>query len=407
MYLAIQPTFDARAAEELRVQYEGDASSASTAMWGNGSTFYTGGHDGYKALLVKWDPAGNILWERTWASFYGIQCLWAYGSYVVTVDGEMNYQYLVKWDSEGNVLWNRSLSVVASFVAYAMWGNGTDLYTCGRDLFSDFKLIKWNSTGGIEWQRTNTSFSTGSSICGNGQTFYVAARSGATNFTLLKWDGEGNCIWNYTYNLDVSNAWGWSPNCVWVAGDSVYITLTPYMGYSYLNDLLVKVDSTGQLIWIRQVEGRSLIPLDLVWGTETEIFTCGYYSRNMLLIKWDADGNIVWTHRLSSGHPTGVWANSSTIFLSGTNDVSNHVLFMRITLEPLQLHRILVPIVCGAGIFVVFGYMIKKDREMKNLKKDMLSRRSEAPVGGGLRCINCGSTFLEKYEYCPYCGKPI
>ncbi|MHA1698274.1 MAG: hypothetical protein ACTSWN_05480, partial [Promethearchaeota archaeon] len=90
------------------------------SVWGDGSFIYTCGHtwsfgDGSDdLLLVKWDPDGNQVWNRTW---------------------------------DGSSSWGGS----SSDYGKSVWGDGSYLYTCGYTESSgagsaDLLLVKWDTT---------------------------------------------------------------------------------------------------------------------------------------------------------------------------------------------------------------------------------------------------------------------
>ncbi len=192
-----------------------------------GSTLSYGYNNNFtNAFLLKFDPQGNLLWQRTWGgtSYERTQALAldAFGSIYLT--GYTNSSgagggdiFLIKVNSTGNLQWQRT------------WG-GSDLdegfgltidssgyaYVAGYTQSFGIKhavLLKFNSTGSLQWQRNwgGSSADLGSSVAADvSGDIYMAGSTGSfatpTNDSashwdvfLLKFDATGNLLLQETW----------------------------------------------------------------------------------------------------------------------------------------------------------------------------------------------------------------
>jgi hypothetical protein len=124
-----------------------------------------------EALLIKFDPAGNVTWARAWggAQIDAARAV-AVGTDGIYLAGETNSffandAFLVKFDSDGNVVWERDWGVdgiqapgtgltVASGIGAA--GDG-HVYITGNALDTgepnNIILVKFDANGNLVWQR--------------------------------------------------------------------------------------------------------------------------------------------------------------------------------------------------------------------------------------------------------------
>ncbi|MFX0091344.1 MAG: hypothetical protein ACFFBD_06230, partial [Candidatus Hodarchaeota archaeon] len=151
--------------------------------------------------LVKWDSAGNQLWNRTWKQFdfnYGRDVAVDNHGNIYTVGGTEYWdqqQYnkntlLVKWDPAGNQLWNISRDVQSTtrsntrigIIERIVTSSTGSIYGVGRliealfpSIYYTYLLVmKWDATGnyrGIKiWKETCSS--AGSGITINNEKIY-------------------------------------------------------------------------------------------------------------------------------------------------------------------------------------------------------------------------------------------
>ncbi|MHA1682893.1 MAG: PKD domain-containing protein [Promethearchaeota archaeon] len=270
-------------------------------VWGDGAFIYTTGSTGSVSgdddlLLVKWDGAGNQVWNRTWNGSAGLDYgmgVWGDGSSIYTTGYTGGLLLLVKWDFAGNQVWNRTWDGGAGDErAYGIWGDGSSIYTTG---YADtkFVLVKWDGAGNPVWNRTwngSAGLDIGMDVCGDGSFVYTTGHN-SSDFQLIKWDVAGNQVWNRTWDGGAGFDYGMG---ICSDGTSLYTA-----GY-------------------------------------TESFNGNDYD--FLLIKWDLDGNMLWNRSWDGGvggadNGLDIWCDGDSLFVVGS--VVDDAIVMRLELVPL------------------------------------------------------------------------
>ncbi len=243
----------------------------SVAVDSSGSIYVTGQSTAFSAgvFLVKFDPWGNLVWQRTWG--YGIGDI----GYGVAVDSSGNVfvtgltyygggaVFLLKFSTYGNLLWQKlwlgsgnfpsqgqglaidpSNNIYVTGVTYAVPGNGADVLLLKFDPSGNLLLQRtWGSTG------VDSAYAVASDSSGN---IFVTgtsapANAGAEHALLLKWDGAGNLLWARTWGVpgtDSENEMGLgvgvdSSHNAYVAGST---------SSSVDGTFLLNVDTSGNLL---------------------------------------------------------------------------------------------------------------------------------------------------------------
>lgn len=248
------------------------------AMAGNTNSFGAGGVDG---ILVKYDGAGNCLWDQTYGVAANDEFLYALaqtadGGFILTGascadDYETSDMFLVKTDAFGNETWSRTIDyngveyatdvVVAAGGGYALAGVRT-LYELSGDEVVSFTatmcLVKTNASGVPQWLEEYGEYAGGFALQQTGDGGYILA---------------GQCR-------------AWSPD-----------PLEEPMGFA------VKTDASGAEEWSREYEYRAGF-CGLYDGQETSdggyIFA-GQRGSAALLLKTDDTGAETWSRAYGSG----------------------------------------------------------------------------------------------------------
>ena len=282
-------------------------------------SFGAGGSD---VLLLKYNAAGTLLWTKTWGG------------------SATDYATAVAVDSAGGV-----------YVT-----GGTDSFSAGwRDVF----LLKFDGSGNLLWSKTwgGFSYDVGHDIAFDiaGNVFVAAetysfrppsAESSAS--AVLKFTPSGDLLWSHVwtsglpavtrpvydgaYSLDVDGN-----------GNIIFVGITWDYNVTPLHNsiAIVKLDSSGNLIWNRNWAGPSE---DEAWGTKVvradghgNIYVAGRTASqclssnfstcdfDVLLLKLDANGQFVWsrTWKPSTGYDTAFsldFDGSSNVVLTGAQD---------------------------------------------------------------------------------------
>jgi uncharacterized delta-60 repeat protein len=137
------------------------------AVSADGSVYITGitADNGGDAVLLKFDSNGTLLWERTWGgaqSDAGLAVATAPDGSAYITGSETSFgsgfgQFVVKFDSAGNLVWQRIADRVnGNAVAVAPDGSVYAAGTTPRDDIGNFDMVvlKITAAGTLVWQRT-------------------------------------------------------------------------------------------------------------------------------------------------------------------------------------------------------------------------------------------------------------
>lgn len=269
----------------------GYADGTSSYSLGNGVTI-SGFHSGRNVLIVKYDSAGNALWARS------------------TVSGANDSVFnAVATDSAGNIY---AVGNLTNNITYG-FGNGVTIQGAYASSVNGF-VIKYDSAGNAQWAKSTTTAPSVSRFNG------VAVDSAGGVYVV----GDQGTQAAYTYGGTATTATG---------------------GWTNLNAVMVKFDSSGNALWAIKAIGASgdstysAIATDNAGG----IFAGGYQNTasvvtygglavsgahagsNATLVKFDASGNGVWgrTTTTAAGESLTnavITDTAGNIFVSGSAD---------------------------------------------------------------------------------------
>jgi hypothetical protein len=191
-------------------------------------------------IIIKYDPSGAIVWQRTYDSGgndlgYGIALDSAGNPIITGVAGDRCFTR--KYDSTGNVAWTVLSNLAVSEVCRSVKVDSADnVYVAGNvtgsDGNSDYLVIKYSSGGDVVWSTTyndSTADFARSIAMDNSGNLYVAGVSNNNSLT-LKYDQSGTLVWAHPYNNlhDVRK--------IAVDADDKYYLLTPTDLMIFKND---------------------------------------------------------------------------------------------------------------------------------------------------------------------------
>ena len=285
-------------------------------------------------LLVKYDPTGNVLWQRTLGG-----ATFDFGA-AITIDTADNAYVLgytnstgpagdnlliAKYNSAGTIQWQRTLGGAGDDRGTSITSDSSNnVYLLGWTNSAgagarDFLISKYNSAGTIQWQRTLGSAASqegyGISIDSLSNVYVTGyTDEGAPNnflFLLAKYNSSGVIQWQRTLggtDYDVSNATAVD------SADNVYMLgRTPSAGAGGNDFLLAKYNASGTLQWQRVLGGAAtdignalaLDSLDNVYAFGITGST-GAGGDDFLISKYNSSGTIQWQRTLgSTGAETG------------------------------------------------------------------------------------------------------
>jgi len=237
------------------------------------------------ALLLKVDPAGNLLWAKTWGGlqddgFFSVEQT-SDGGFILlgwtSVFGFPNDEaYLVKTDSAGNTEWTKTYGGIASDVG---------------------ESVIQTSEGGFL-------------LAGHTYSFGVSGEEGY----VIKTDAAGNLLWSKTYGA-ISDEVFYAVKEL--AANNGYILLGTTNSFtSGDNDIwLTKIDLTGNVVWSQKYSGSanhydSGFSLDIKSNNEFLIAgpstSFGAGDNNACLLCTDTSGIIIWSQIYGPSSPDQV-----------------------------------------------------------------------------------------------------
>jgi pimeloyl-ACP methyl ester carboxylesterase len=226
--------------------------------------------------------------------------------------------WLVRTDSSGNTLWSKTYGGSGGEIAYSMiktsdGGFALAGYTSATTNFHyDFWLVKTDAVGNQLWSKTygGLQYDVAYSVVQTSDGGYAVAGvtnaysgSGAEDALLVKTDSSGNMMWSKTYGG--ANADG-AYSIVQVANGG-YAIAGFTLSYGVGGFWLVKTDADGNILWSNTYGGPGAFACSSLVLTgdggyalagDTQYPTVGY-----LLVKADSSGNMLWSKTFATDAP--------------------------------------------------------------------------------------------------------
>jgi hypothetical protein len=324
-------------------------------------------HDGF---VSKFDTAGSLIWTRqvgaaddhfsdVSADALGNVFVTGYTTGSVAAVNDGNYDaLLLNYDPAGNLRWSRQIgSATTDYSGYGVSADGLgNVYISGRtrgeegQVFPyphDAFVAKYDAAGNRLWMQQiatsddDASLDLAASPLGD---HYVAgytwgtlgsASAGSADAFVTKFDAAGNPVWTRQHGGPlaefVHGSAADSLGNVFVAG-TTQGGLSGSTAGSY-DAFVLKYDSTGDLLWARQF---GTADSDSVSGVSTDQFgnviLTGYTGgslaadnaggNDVFVSKYSASGELLWAHQFgTSGDDSGssTWTDGfGSFYLSGT-----------------------------------------------------------------------------------------
>jgi len=280
------------------------SSDGGYVVAGYTKSFGAGDWDFY---VVKLDSSGNVLWTKTIGGSKGdgansiVQS--SDGGYVIagwTESFGAGYEdiYVVKLDSSGNVVWTKtiggSLTDVANSIIQSSDGGyvvagGTLSFGAGG---SDMYIVKLDSSGNVVWTKT------------------IGGSKDDVASSIIRSSDGGYVVVGYTQSFreddsDISDDW-----------DDIYIEDDRDLfdgGISEDRDIyVVKLDSSGNIVWTKTIGGsKDDVAYSIIQSSDrgyvvagwTESFGAGWYD--FYVVKLDSSGNVIWTKTIGGSFLDG------------------------------------------------------------------------------------------------------
>ena len=320
-------------------------------------TTQSSGAGGQDVLLVKYDPAGSVLWTKTWGGtnndFASSVLVDPSGNaYVVggtNSFGAGSYDVLIlKFDAFGNILWARTWGGggydVGYDVAFDQSGNieiAAESYSYGDAAV----FLKFTSAGtfvGSSTWKGRATYDSAYSITvdtnGNtiltGTSWDYSISPNHNSILVLKYDNQGNLLWNRNWAGPNEDEVTGRRTVLTDANGNIYIaghTSTTCNNTNFslcdFDVLLLKIDPSGNLIWARKWGGTGLeignaLSLDSnqnigVVGSTTS-FNSGL--QGALLQQYDSSGNVLSSKVMAASIASGL--NGISLTSAGTYSIT-------------------------------------------------------------------------------------
>jgi hypothetical protein len=288
-------------------------------------------------LLVKYSPGGDLLWSRTYdfPAASGIDeahalALDSAGNAYITgaswggrsEDGGTGYDFAtLKYDPAGNRLWERRYDTGGvegdRAVAIQVDPAGT-VYVLGWDHFRTYILLKYDAEGNFTWERRQTGpigtvidppllaldLEGHVLVAGTPET-----ECGVHHIGVWKYDGEGQLQWARTYPEEPCIA---MPARAMAVDGQASVVVT---GGRFTCDYeTIQYDRDGNLEWTRSHDGPAFVdgfgtrrspcdvPQAMAIDAAGDIWICGRSEIQAVTMRYDAQG-LLWLAAAYDGDP--------------------------------------------------------------------------------------------------------
>lgn len=323
---------------------------SGTVELGSGSTAHA------DILLIKIKPNGDTLWKRTYGTDtldeFGYKLLTPSGDAVMmagyaeafTVNGSTAFLKSIN-PANGNVLWEKSYPVAGKKTmlvdmqklndGYILTGTITDLATNNTDAW----LLKTDLNGNQLWHQSyggpnfddawqvERTREGGFMLAGGSNSFHTGTIH--DDAWLIKTNELGQTIWIKHYGIADTIDWAWSLAPMGHPAEPTGYLFTGVKNYnpdgSASQLFLMKVDTAGNVVWDKSMEGnfgyreglvleRTLHNTFYLLGTEE--LASG--KRALLAMDIDTNGNVL--NELYFNTPAMEWLKPRAVFINNFND---------------------------------------------------------------------------------------
>jgi hypothetical protein len=306
------------------------SSDGGYVVAGGTSSFGAGGVDIY---VVKLDSSGNVVWAKTIGgssddeAYSIIQS--SDGGYVVAGStrsfGAGGYDiFVVKLDSSGNVQWAKTIGGSKGDGASSIIQSSDGGYVVvgGTESFGEggIYVVKLDNSGNVQWTKTIGGGGASSIIQSSDGGYVIAGGTqsfgaGGWDIYVVKLDSSGNVQWAKTIGgSDDDRAYS-----IIQSSDGGYVVagLTWSFGAGYDDMYVVKMDSSGNVVWTKTIGGSyydgaySIIQSPdrgyvVVGGTSS----FGEGGWDIYVVKLDSSGNVQWTKIIEEGGVSSIIQSS-------------------------------------------------------------------------------------------------
>jgi hypothetical protein len=317
------------------------AADGSIYVAGTTLSFGVGDRD---AFLLKYSPGGELVWQLTYGALvappfmraddFGLGVAAdAHGSAYLTGQFTGGSLFVVKFDPHGNLVWQRTWEGGGVSDAIAVGSDGS-VYVAGTTFTSgaghaDALLLKLDAAGDVVWAQTwggpVGDFAHDLAIGADGG-IYIAGDTdsfAANDAFVVKFAPDGSVLWEREWRIgeDMSNVFG-----IGAAADgSIYVTGHALAARGSL--ILAKFDAAGTLEWSRMSGSALGTGLDVAVAPDGTVYVTGHAnsgagSADAFLLSVLPDGRsreaVTWGGAESDVGGSIAVASDGTVAIAGT-----------------------------------------------------------------------------------------
>ena len=305
--------------------------NSCTAITSNESyvTFSTDkGTYGGNLVLIKFDHYGSIIFQKklTISNYYlepTVIKVASSGNVYISASvsigtGFTNYHSLIKFDSNGNLQWIKTLNVGTTgegIYPKLVLDSSENSYITGYGRNS-----KFNSSGTILYQKSRTMFDTILLKDSTNNLYMAGGVSGAGNnvFEIYKTNSTFTTVsWSKRFSIGTSSTLVDIRGSAIDSNNNLYYLIRMLGNASLKFDLLIKLDSSGNLIWSKNIDDTQRTNEIGVDNFNNIILTkTDVSSSNLIITKLDSNGLVI-NEKTIIGTTLGV----STIAFDSSNNM--------------------------------------------------------------------------------------
>ncbi|MFX0101605.1 MAG: caspase family protein, partial [Candidatus Hodarchaeota archaeon] len=328
----------------------GPDSYPGMSIWCEGEYVYcvhqvwnASGHEDFE-IQKYWKNNGTFITEFVYSTANDdvVKDIWINGTHMYTCGTSGTSMLVVKWDLAGNIIWD-SIFESNVYSGNAIFGNNDSLYTCGfKQTASNYGILsKLYANGSVEWTQTISSDYNGARDvwCNESGVYLLLYES--SNLYLSRWHSNGTMDWEHSFPSSSNR-----PDSIWADGGFIYAA------YQYSNDIyLRKYNTSGNLEWERSWDSGNYDFGSTVWVDAKFIYIGGYTSASQfgsdptpVLVKYKLNGDF--NHSISDrvnpsrySYINDIYGMDDTIYTTGGSDINgfSEYIFVR------SFHTIIPP----------------------------------------------------------------